>query len=87
MMIPIPRDGIFEACAGAGQASATAHIEGVEITARPGQLFRQLPERGSYLGFIFARAASAAEAESALRLAHSKLSFSFATTLPVMPRR
>jgi hypothetical protein len=40
-----------------------------------------LPEGSSYLGFIFARANSAVEAESALRRAHAQLRFHIATAL------
>ena len=40
-----------------------------------------LPEGASYLGFMFARAPSAAQAESALREAHAKLRI---VTAPVM---
>lgn len=87
MMIPIPRSGIYQGCDGADRARRTSQIEDVEITARPGQLFRQLPEGGSYLGFIFARSTTPARVESALRRAHAKLSFHFATTLPVLMKR
>lgn len=87
MMIPIPRAGIYQECSGVEAALRTRNIEGVEITARAGQVFRQLPEGGSYLGFIFARAATPASAESALRRAHSKLEFRFAATLPVLTAR
>lgn len=87
MMVPIPRDGIYQGCDGVEDARRTGQIEGVEITALPGQYFRRLPEGGSYLGFLFARSATPARVESALRRAHSKLTFHFATTLPVLPKR
>ncbi len=87
MMIPIPRGGIFQGCDGVELARRTSQVEDIEITARPGQIFRQLPEGGSYLGFIFARSTTPARVESALRRAHAKLSFRFATTLPVLPAR
>lgn len=87
MMIPIPRNGIYQGCDGLAAARRTSQVEGVEITALPGQHFRQLPEGGSYLGFIFARSSTPARVESALRRAHAKLCFRFATTLPVLPGR
>ncbi len=87
MMIPIPRGGIYEGCEGEEAVRAMAGIEDIEITAKEGQMFLQLPEGGSYLGFIFARGADTQEVESALRRAHEKLSFQFAATLPVMRKK
>jgi biotin carboxylase len=86
MMVPIPRDGIYETCTGADQARAVPSIESVEITATPGQYFRRLPEGGSYLGFLFARAMETAQVEAALRQAHACLNFRFSTVLPVVRR-
>ena len=87
MMIPIPRDGIYESCAGVEQALLVPDIEGIEITATDGQRFQRLPEGGSYLGFIFARGADPDAVETSLRRAHSQLEFRFATVLPVLPKR
>ncbi len=87
MMIPIPRDGVYQGCRGTKEAAKVEWIEGVEITAKPGQVFRRLPEGGSYLGFLFARAESPETVEASLRQAHGRLKFDFATTLPVLPRR
>ncbi|MBI5083377.1 MAG: carboxylate--amine ligase, partial [Acidobacteria bacterium] len=87
MMIPIPCDGIYENCFGAGAARATPSIETIEITARHGQVYKRLPEGGSYLGFIFARGADSSAVESSLRQAHAKLAFRFAATLTVLPKR
>jgi hypothetical protein len=47
----------------------------VEVTARPDTVLVPLPEGRSYLGFIFARAETAVEAERALRAAHARLEF------------
>jgi len=44
-----------------------------------------LPEGASYLGFIFARAVSAADVEGALRQAHALLRVRVAPALPVVP--
>ncbi|MBI4890891.1 MAG: ATP-grasp domain-containing protein [Acidobacteria bacterium] len=87
MMIPIPRDGIYQDCRGVEEAARVEHIEGVEITAKPGQTFRKLPEGGSYLGFLFARAEKPETVEASLRQAHGRLEFHFATTLPVLPQK
>ena len=43
------------------------------INIREGYELVPLPEGASYLGFMFARAATPAEAEAALRAAHEKL--------------
>jgi hypothetical protein len=47
----------------------------VEITAPLNQPVTPLPEGASYLGFIFARGETPADAEQALRDAHSRLVF------------
>ena len=76
MMIPIPRRGVFAASTGIGRrASGAVSIDDVRITAKPDQLLVPLPEGASYLGFIFARAASAAAWSAALREAHARLVF------------
>ncbi|MFN3543300.1 MAG: ATP-grasp domain-containing protein [Thiobacillus sp.] len=73
MMIPIPAAGIFHGVEGVGAARAVPGITSVEITAHPGQLIAPPPEGAAYLGFLFSRAATAAEAEAALRHAHAEL--------------
>jgi hypothetical protein len=83
MMIPIPKNGIYMAARGVEQAASVAQIDEVTITAKEGQRLLQLPEGNSYLGFIFARAASAQQVEGALRAAHSLLQFEIATELPI----
>ena len=55
------------------------------MTAKEGQTLIPLPEGASYLGFIFARAASAAEVEAALRAAHGGLRFRIVPVVPVVP--
>jgi biotin carboxylase len=87
MMIPIPRDGIYEGCSGVERARLVEGIEDIEITATEGQRFQRLPEGGSYLGFIFARGADAYAVEASLRRAHGELEFRFATVLAVLPKR
>ena len=84
MMIPIPREGIYAGTEGLDDARCVSGVEDVIITAKPGQRLVPLPEGNSYLGFIFARAKSPAEAERALRMAHEKLRFEIAAALPVV---
>jgi biotin carboxylase len=81
MMIPIPKAGVYESVEGIDSASAVPGIEEVIVTAQPGQELIPLPEGASYLGFIFARAASPGEVERALRESHARLEFRIATAL------
>jgi hypothetical protein len=81
MMIPIPKGGLYEGVDGVERAAKVAGIEDVIITATEGQRLVPLPEGASYLGFIFARAQSAAEVEAALRESHGELRFQIATVL------
>jgi biotin carboxylase len=87
MMIPIPQSGIYFGVDGVDRARQVVGISEVEITAKIGQKFETLPEGASYLGFIFAHAATSGEAERALRLAYSRLKFSINPALPVMHGR
>jgi len=73
MMLPIPRAGIFERMDGLDDARAVPGIVEATITMRPRQELVPLPEGSRYLGFLFSRAETPAEAESALREAHRKL--------------
>ncbi|MGH8670905.1 MAG: ATP-grasp domain-containing protein [Burkholderiales bacterium] len=75
MMIPIPITGLYRGVRGLEHALSLPGIEGIIITAEPGQWLAPPPEGRSYLGFIFARADSAASAESAARVAHRQLIF------------
>jgi hypothetical protein len=50
-------------------------VDDVRITAKPDQQLVPLPEGNSYLGFIFARGATADAVEAALREAHGRLRF------------
>jgi biotin carboxylase len=84
MMIPIPKDGIYESVEGADRAAAVAGVEEVIVTAKQGQRLIPLPEGASYLGFIFARAHSAADVEAALRRSHAELRFHLATALDTL---
>lgn len=75
MMIPIPRAGILRAVTGLEAAKQVTDITGIEITAPLDYPLKPLPEGDSYLGFIFARAATPTEVEQALRNAHRALHF------------
>jgi biotin carboxylase len=83
MMIPVPSSGVFESVAGEREAAAVAGIDEIHITARLHDYIAAWPEGSSFLGFIFARAETPAEAEAALRAAHGKLRFTIAAPLPV----
>lgn len=84
MMIPIPGAGILKCVEGEDAAAAVPGIESVEITARLNYPLVPLPEGDSYLGFIFARGATPAEVEAALRQAHARLRFTIAPSIPLM---
>lgn len=83
MMIPIPKRGIFKRVDGSEAAREIPGIEDLRITAKPDQLLEPLPEAGSYLGFIFARADHTPDAVAALRKAHQALRFVVETPVPV----
>ncbi len=86
MMIPISRAGMLRGVDGIDAASAVPGVTGVEITAKLNHPLVPLPEGVSYLGFIFARGASPAAAEAALREAHARLHFRIEPTIPLMVR-
>jgi biotin carboxylase len=73
LMIPIPQGGILRRVEGIMAAQCTPYIEEVVIDVREGYELVPLPEGSSYLGFVFARAPSVAQAETALRAAHASL--------------
>lgn len=79
MMIPIPRAGRLVAVHGVDAATAVPNIEDVVISAHLDQELVPLPEGWQYLGFIFARAETPGEVETALREAHTRLSFDIDT--------
>jgi biotin carboxylase len=84
MMIPIPRAGIYIGVSGVEDARTVEGIEDIVVTAKRGQEMLPLPEGASYLGFIFARAETPERAVQALRDAHSRLTFEFSSTLPIL---
>jgi biotin carboxylase len=84
MMIPIPREGVYNNVSGLENAQAVHGVTEVIVTAKQGHKIVPLPEGQSYLGFIFARAAAPGEVERALRSAHAKLEFEILAALPVL---
>ncbi len=75
MMIPIPRAGVLRGISGLAAARRVPGIEDISISATIGRPLVPLPEGSSYLGFIFARGATPARVESALREAHRRVAF------------
>jgi biotin carboxylase len=83
LMIPIPAAGVLRRVEGIMRALKVPFIEDVEISIREGYELQPLPEGASYLGFIFARAPTPAQAEQALRQAHACLKIVIAPLLKV----
>ena len=75
MMIPVPAAGVLRAVKGVDAARAVPGVDDVVVTAHPGQTLVPPPRGAQYPGFIFARGASPAGVESALRAAHRCLTF------------
>jgi biotin carboxylase len=73
MMLPAPRRGVLRGVRGRAEVEATTGIEALEITVGLGQEVVPPPEGRRYLGFLFSRGATAADAERALREAWPKL--------------
>jgi biotin carboxylase len=73
MMLPIPSAGTLRQVTGQDEARAVPGITDLELSIRPGRPVRPLPEGDRYLGFLFARADTPEEVESALRTAHARL--------------
>jgi biotin carboxylase len=73
LMIPIPGAGILRRVEGVLDAQRVPGVAEVVIAVREGYELVPLPEGDSYLGFIFARAATPERAEEALREAHARL--------------
>ena len=85
MMLPIPDAGVLVEVRGQARARAVAGIGGLEITIARGRPVVPLPEGDRYLGFLFARGASAEAVEQSLREAHSQLRVRIAATAAAEP--
>ena len=75
MMLPIPHTGVLRSVRGKSSALSVEGIIDLTITVPIGQDVVPLPEGRQYLGFLFAKAETAANAEAALRSAHRHLVF------------
>lgn len=73
LMIPVPAAGILKRVEGLLDAQRIPCIKELSIEVRDGYELVPLPEGNSYLGFIFAEAATTKEVEQALRDAHACL--------------
>jgi biotin carboxylase len=73
LMVPIPRAGTLVGVDGQDAARAVAGVTDVEITIAPGRAVVPVPEGNRYLGFVFARDATPARVERALRRAWALL--------------
>jgi biotin carboxylase len=73
LMIPIPRAGSLRAVDGVDYVRAMPGVTSVELTASIGTHISPPPDGDRYLGFVFARAATADEVESTLRHAMSMI--------------
>lgn len=87
LMIPIPAAGILRRIEGISAARAVAGIEEIVIGIREGYELVPLPEGGTYLGFMFSRAATPAGAEAALRAALAQLNIVVAPLLKLEDER
>jgi biotin carboxylase len=83
MMIPIPRGGVLRAVDGQEDSLMVPGVTGLEITAKLNYPIVPLPEGASYLGFMFARAETPAEVETALREAHAHLDIKIDPLIPL----
>ena len=72
-MIPVPVRGVFAGIDGVSGAREIDHITGIEVSRIVGREVVPLPDESTYLGFVFARAPTPQEAETALRRASEVL--------------
>jgi len=87
LMLPITRGGILRRIEGIMAARAVPWIEDILIDRRDGYELVPLPEGNSYLGFMFARAPTPAQAEESLRMANARLKVITAPLLRIEDRR
>jgi biotin carboxylase len=83
MMVPIPGEGVYRGVEGLDEARGVPNVSDIRITAKIEQVLTPLPEGATYLGFIFARARTAEEAEHAVRDAHAHLRFQIQRGVPL----
>ena len=87
LMIPIHEAGILRRIEGITAARAVPFIEDILISIREGYELVPLPEGSSYLGFMFACAATPEQVEVALRTAHDHLRVVVGPLLKIEDRR
>jgi len=87
LMIPIHEAGILRRIEGITAARAVPFIEDILISIRDGYELVPLPEGSSYLGFMFASAATPEQVEAALRTAHDHLTVVVGPMLKIEDRR
>jgi len=87
LMIPIRKAGILRRIEGITAARAVPFIEDILISIRDGYELVPLPEGSSYLGFMFASAATPEQVEAALRTAHEHLTVVVGPMLKIEDRR
>lgn len=73
LMIPTPGTGILRSVEGEAETRAIPGITGMDFTVAPGKPVVAPPEGERYLGFVYARADSPDEVETALRKAMATL--------------
>jgi biotin carboxylase len=73
MMLPIPSRGRLGDVSNLDEALSIPGITGIEITVPRGEMVVPLPEGDRYLGFVFSRGLTAADAETSLRRASDTL--------------
>jgi biotin carboxylase len=73
LMIPIPGPGTFVEIDGLSAVEAIDHISAIDITAVSGSRVEPPPEGDRYIGFVFARAQTPEQVESALRAAMAEI--------------
>lgn len=73
LMIPTPTSGVLAAVQGQEETRQIPGITGMDFTITPGGKIVAPPEGDRYLGFVYARADTPEEVESALRKAMSTL--------------
>ena len=73
LMLPIPRSGEYRDVEGVDEALRVPGVDRLTITLTPGEIATPLPEGDRYLGFLFARGATADDVEASLRAAHELL--------------
>jgi len=88
MMLPIPRAGVLRAVTGIDAARQVRGIVDVALTIPRGAEVVPPPEGDRYLGFLFARRATASGVEAALRRAHRRLTIEIEAKPPLRtPKR